>query len=333
MPLSNLEIHWVVEELQPAVGSYLDRISDLDSGWKLKFGNMEIVADVPESIYISHHKRPARPPHGFTQYARKRLHGKLVSISQPGFDRIVVLGLDSGQKLVFELFSHGNAVIVGADGLIEKAFRDEEWSARKIKRGERYALPPSGKLDPREMTKGQFNALFGEKDVIHSLVSGIKMGGSYLELACAEAGVDKNAMQPNEKLFGLIKSYLESYEPGIQAGKPVVRRFPGKGFSPKKSLSEAIDELHAEAAPDSRMAEKVRRKIAQQEGAIAELERKAELYKEAGDAVYGHWQELAELIEKVGSLRKKGLSYDEINEKLGGKAFIDKKSQKMTVKL
>lgn len=332
MALSNLEIHWIVRELQPLVGLHFDRISDLDSGWKLKFGKHEVIAAVPDRLYLTMHKKPAIAPRGFTQYLRKHLHGKVAGISQPGFDRVVVFELDSGQKLAFELFAHGNAVLVGADGIIEKAFRDEEWSSRKIRRGEPYSLPPSEKLDPRTMTEEQFAGLFGEKDVIRSLVSGIKMSGKYLELACIEAGADKNAMEPNEKLFGVIKSYLESYEPGRQGG-PVVRKFPGEGFVPAKSFSEALDESYAEIIPDRRVSEKVNRKIAQQEKAIGELEERQSAYKNAGDAIYANWQVLSEIIKDIKSWRKSGLSYDEINEKLAGKARINKKTQRMTVEL
>jgi len=333
MPLSNLEIHWIVRELQPLTGVHFDKISDLESGWKLKFGSHEVIADVPEKMYMTMHRKSAREPRGFTQYVRKHLHGKVECVYQPGFDRVVVFGLDSGQKLAFELFAHGNAVLIGADGTIEKTFRDEEWSARKIKRGEVYLLPPSEKLDPREMTKEQFDALFGKKDVIRSLVAGIKMSGKYLELACIEAGVDKSTMRPNEKLREVIQSYLESYTPGIQGGVPVVQRFPGPEFIPKKSFSEALDECYAEITPDRHASEKVKRKIEQQGAAINELERKAGSYNAAGDAIYANWKALSELVDSIKSWREEGLDYDSINKKLAGKASINKKTQRLTVKL
>ena len=339
MPLSNLEIHWIVNELQPLVGLHFDRISDFESGWKLKFGKYEVVADVPEKMYITMHRKPAREPRGFTQYVRKHLRGKVAAVRQPGFDRIIVFEFEGGQKLAFELFARGNAVLVGADGKIEKAFRDEEWSARKIKRGEDYLLPPSDKLDPREMTDEQFKALFGERDVIRSLVSGIKMGGKYLELACVEAGVEKNAMRPNGKLLGVIRSYLTDYTPGLQAFQPpypllpVVQRFPGGEFVPKDSFSEALDESYAEIAPDTGASDKVRRRIEQQKTAVVELEKRAEQYKAAGDAIYANWQRLSEIVGSIKNWRKKGLDYDSINEKLGENASINKKTQKLIVKL
>jgi len=333
MPLSNLEIHWIVRELQPVVGRHFDKISDLDSGWKLKFGRYEIIADVPDKMYLTMHRKPAREPRGFTQYVRKHLHGRVERVYQPGFDRVVVFSLDSGQKLAFELFAHGNAVLIGADGTIEKAFRDEEWSARKIKRGEAYRLPPSEKLDPRDMTKEQFNALFGKKDIIRSLVAGIKMSGRYLELACIEAGVDKSAMRPNEKLLKVIRSYLENYTPGLQGDVPVVQKFPGQEFIPKESFSEALDECYAEITADTHASEKVKRKIEQQKVAIGELEKRAGNYKAVGDAIYANWKMLSELVESIKSWREEGLDYDSINKKLAGKAAINKKTQRLTIKL
>lgn len=329
MALSNLEVHWLVKEFQPLVGLFYDKISDLDSGWKIKFRSKEIVVEVPERIYFTQHKQEARAPHGFTQYCRKHLRGKIRGIYQPNFDRIVIFEFDSGQKLVFELFSKGNVVLVGADGKIEKSFHDEEWSARTIKRGDEYKLPPSNKLDPREMTKKEFDSLFGEKDIIRSMVSGINMSGKYLELACLDAGVDKNSMEPGKKLFDVIKSYLDDYEPGIDE-VPVVRKF-SDAFIAKENFSEALDDYYSEIAPVTTKSEKVMRKIAQQEESIKELGKKSAEFKEKGDAIYANWQQLDELMKNIKQWREQGLSYDEINKKLGKKGVINKKTQKLTV--
>ena len=332
MALSNLEVHWAVQELQCIVGSHFDKISDLASGWKLKFGKVEAVVEVPERIHLTSHKQQATEPRGFTQYCRKHLHGKVEKVWQPGFDRVVVIKLDSGQALVFELFSKGNVVLVGKDGKAEKTFRGEEWSDRKLKRGEKYSFPKSRKMDPREMTEKEFGALFGEKDVIHSLVGGIKMSGKYLELACERAGVDKNAEKPGKKLFGEIKKMLDEYEPGADGGAPVVQRF-SESFEAKESFSEVLDEEYATTEADTAASDKVARKIKSQEKAIAEMEEKAEECRQKGDAVYSHWQELEELLEGVKKHREKGKSYDEINQMLAGKASINKKTHKMAVKL
>ncbi|MFC2175184.1 NFACT family protein [archaeon] len=331
MPLSNLEVHWAVQEMQCIVGTHFDKISDLSSGWKLKFGKQEIAVEVPERMHLTWHKQPASAPHGFTQYCRKHLHGKVVKVWQPGFDRVVVIELDSGQKIVFELFSKGNAIMVGADGKTEKTFRGEEWKDRVLKRGEEYSFPKSKKLDPREMAEKEFVGLFGEKDVIHSLAAGINMSGKYLELACVRAGVDKNASGPGKKLFGEIKKMLEEYEPGIDT-VPVVQKF-SDSFEPKETFSEALDECFATTEADTTASQRVARKIASQEKAIKEMREKRAAAKEKGDAVYSNWQELEELMENVKKWREKGKSFDEINQMLAGKASINKKTHKMTVKL
>ncbi len=310
--MSNLEVHWVVQELQCIVGTHFDKISDLQSGWKLKFGKTEVVADVPERIHLTWHKHQARAPHGFTQYCRKHVHGKVAKVWQPGFDRVVAIELDGGQALVFEMFAKGNAILVGPDGKTEKAFRDEEWKDRKIKRGVEYSFPKPGRLDPQEMTEKEFASLFGEKDVIHSLVAGVNMSGGYLEEACERAGVDKNSAKPGKRLFGEIKKMLEEE---------------------KQGFSEGLDEKYAVTEADTAASEKVARKLRRQEEAIKELEEKEVELREKGDTVYSHWKELEEVTEDVKKWREKGESYDEINKKLAGTALINKKTRKMTVKL
>lgn len=328
MPLSNLELHWSIYEMQCAVGYFLDKISDLETGFKLKFGKNEIYAGL-DRVHVTRLKQEAVAPHGFTQYCRKHLRGKLVRISQPNFDRVVVFEFDSGQKLVFEIFAKGNAILVGADGKTEKALRDEEWKDRTIKRGIEYKYPNSGKLDPREMTETEFQALFNQKNVIHSLIAGINMSKKYLELACERANIAKESNKPSKKLFTEIKKMLESYEPGIDT-VPVVQKFTSE-FEPRESFGEALDEKHSIIKPDTSSSERIKRKIKQQEDAISQLNQKAEEYKAKGDAIYEHWQELNTLIESIKEMREKGLSYDDINRKMEGKARIDKKTHKLTV--
>lgn len=333
MALTNLEVHWLVRELQCLVGCHFDKISDLDSGWKLKFGKNELVVDVPERLHLSWHKRQGQEPHSFAQYCRAHMHGKVMAVRQPGFDRVVAIDLEGGQTLVFELFSDGNAVLVGANGATERAFRDGAWKDRVIKRGEKYAFPASGKLDPREITEAQFNALFGEKDVIHSLISGVNIAGKDAELACAGAGQEKTAKKPNAKLFAALKRLLEDYAPGIQ-GTPTVREIPGAGkFEPKESFNRALDDYYAVIQPEVTGSGKVERKIRQQEEAIAALEKKADELKAKGDAIYERWQELEKALAGVKKLRAEGRSYDDIGKMLAGKGSIDKKTKKLTVKL
>jgi len=298
--------------MQCLVGSHLDKISDLQSGWKLKFGKAEVVADPPERIHLTRHKHQARAPHGFTQYCRKHLRGRVVAVEQPGFDRIVVFELDSGQRLVFEMFAKGNAVLVGAGGKTEKAFRDEEWKDRVIRRGAEYSLPKSGRLDPREMTEKEFAELFGERDVIRSLAAGVNMSGATLEGACRRAGVDKESMEPGEKLFAEIKKVVGE---------------------PREGFGAELDDRYAVSEADTAVSDKVARKLAQQEKAVRELEQKAVEMRERGDAVYAHWQELEGLVKTVQEMRDKGASYDDINKTLAGKASINKKTHKMSVKL
>jgi len=341
LPLSNLEVHWLVRELQCIVGTHFNRIADMESGWKLKFGNFELIADVPDRLYLTTRKQNAIEPRGLTQYCRAHLHGKVKRVWQPGFDRVVAIELDTGQSIVFELFSNGNLVLV-SNGITEKAFREEEWKDRAIRRGKPYSFPNSGKLDPREMTLEQFNALFTGKDVIHSLLAGINMAGRELELACLRAGVDKASMTltpgqrpglaAGDRLYEEIKALLGAYEPGLSPLGAVAVHWPGEAFEPRASLSEALDESYSHIVADTSSSDKVMRKIASQERAVGELAAKADGAKAKGDAVYEHWTELEALLQAVEKMKESGLSRADINKKLAGKATVNEKTGKITVK-
>jgi len=80
----------------------------------------------PDRAFISKYKRdnPQKPP-GFAMELRKHL-GKVDSVKQKGFDRILVL--ESGDvKLIAEMFGRGNFILTKEDKIIG-ALREEKWA-------------------------------------------------------------------------------------------------------------------------------------------------------------------------------------------------------------
>ncbi len=327
MALSNLEVHWLVEELKSAEGSWFQKFWKLDTGYKLRLRgkeNIDIIINPPECMYQTRYEFKGTEPDSFVMKIRKELDkSKLAKIKQPNFDRIVELEFDNGKRLVIELFSKGNIILVGPDGNTIVAKRYEEWRDREIKPRRPYKYPTSSGLNPFTMTLEEFNAIFTEKDIIRSLVKGIKLGNVYLEEACYLAGEDKNSKFPAnlEKLFKTIKELLNKKEPGIQ-GRPVLFKLHvlNEEFIPKPNFNSALDDFYSEKVETPRTdnkLDKLRKRLREQEAALEKLKKEAEECKKIGDLIYANYQRIEEILKEIKKLRDAGLSWGEISSKLG----------------
>ncbi len=133
-------------------------------------------------------ENPQNPPM-FCMLLRKHLSGgKLVSVAQPGMERIIELsvesknelGDDTQKKLVIEIMGrHSNIILVDENGRVMECARrvDATVSSRRIViPGARYELPPSqNKISPLDVE---------ENDVIENVLgcpSDVKLDGYILE--------------------------------------------------------------------------------------------------------------------------------------------------------
>ncbi len=336
--LANLEIHWVVEEMKSLEGGWFQKFWDLGEGYKMRINAerpVDIVINPPEYVYMTKYRIPSVEPKAMTMKIRKELHrARLVLVTQPNFDRIVEFRFDNGYRLVVELFSKGNLILVSPDGKTVVARRYEEWKDRAIKPGVEYRYPRSDSLDPRTMSLEEFSKIFVEKDIIRSLVKHVKLGNIYLEEACRLSGEDKNAEKPQdlEKLYNTIKGMLQLKEPCLV---DIPRVIPINGECKKKfkSFNEALDEFYTkgrEAKPrENEKLEKLKRILEEQERSLKELEEKAEEYKKIGDAIYANYNKLNEILGRIRELRSKNVDWREIEKLLGVK--IDEKKGKVYV--
>ncbi|MBI4139646.1 NFACT family protein [Candidatus Woesearchaeota archaeon] len=148
--LTALDVHHVVQRLNNFVGSR----------FKNAYHNRELVIiQLHKSETINIHITPSQifedskgvvplRPSPLAQILRNSLTGsKLVSVEQPGTERIIFLSFDGVKKsnLVIELFSTGNLIITDNNGVIITAKTFKEWKHRSIKKGVVYSLPPACK--------------------------------------------------------------------------------------------------------------------------------------------------------------------------------------------
>jgi len=363
--IANLELGVLARELDVALaGARLQKFYELgENEFRLEFhaprrGTLDLAVELKKRLHLTKYVKPAPgQPSQFAMQLRKHLDGAEVRhVLQAGTDRVLVIGLgvktDAGileKKLVLEMFSNGNIALTGDNDKIIACYRMEEWSDRKIKRGEAYALPASPRLNPFTLTREQLaGALKSRKKLVAALAASVDLGGTYLEEVVARAGMDVKTPAEGlhaddvEKLlaaFAEVSSLAATPKPTayFTGGVPVeFAAFPLKkpavaGLEAKEypSFSELLDDVTASACEPSaeRKAasvkfaeEKVRIEsvLRSQADAVARLQGEAEAEKAAGDKLYERFEEIEELLQAIRAARKSNKSWKEIEGALAG---------------
>lgn len=146
-----------------------------------------------------------------SMFLRKHVGGKRVErVYQHESDRIIVFEFNEF-KLIVEFFSHGNFVLVDANGVIMFTMRKEEWKDRKLARGEAYAFPSNAggkvKEDYAPVTKEDVVAK-GVNAALDDYYSNIKVENPKVtklraRLAAQEASFDEfKKLADDERLKG-----------------------------------------------------------------------------------------------------------------------------------
>lgn len=166
MPLDAITIHALTHELSTKLeGGRIDKVQQperdmLVISLRADGENMRLVLAAGTGnarIHLSKgaFENPAEPPM-FCMLMRKHLVGaRILKVEQPGYERMVVLTLDThdelgisaGKKLVVELIGRSaNVILVGADGRIIDCMRRMDFAGDALRRllpGMIYRLPPA----------------------------------------------------------------------------------------------------------------------------------------------------------------------------------------------
>ncbi len=357
---SNFEYARICSELQPLVGSRLDKLYDMENGeFRLRFrlpGKYEdISVKLGERIHLTKYIRDApKEPSNLAMFLRKRIEGaRLESIKQHDFDRVVEFQFsgETPHSLVFEMFAEGNLVLVDSKRKILRVYRREEWKDRILKEGQEYKFPQSGRLSP-PFSPESLSRILESKQIISILASKTNFGNDYLEEACSRAGIapKANAKElPAEKLEALageLNRIFENPKPALylKDGKPFdysltkLGKYPNLEVRDAGSLSEAIDEcanfdIESEQSPVSieheKKVEKLRKRLELQKGHCERMLREAGELKKKGDEVYARYQEAEGILKTISEMKKQGKTWAEIKKALEGKCDIDEHSGKV----
>ncbi len=290
--------------------------------------NVDIVINPPEFAFITKRKFDCSADN-LSMKIRKELGGaRLIEVNQVNFDRIIQFKFNKAEVTI-ELFSHGN-IILTRDGITLSALRYENWKDREIRPKRKYA-PPKPTVNPYDINLEEFTSIFTEDNIMRSMVKHLKLGKDYIEKLISESGENKNSAKPKniQRMFNKMKEILEVLSPGIDT-KPVVMPITDN-FKPMKSFNDALDEFYGNKLVKNKVNPKLEKRLDEQLKALSEMKKKAVEYKEIGDKIYEHMQDLKEILDKIKKMRKNGKEWREIEKELNVK--IDEKSGKMWVDL
>lgn len=378
--LAAIELKVLVQELKQLENSRLDRPYDLQgssSGKQLvlQLNKSEATGSSkrflailsPSSIFFSLRKpATSEVPGSFCTFLRKHLdNARLVSIAQFGSERILELVFSSktGElKLVVELFSKGNVLLLDEKGIIIAAAEQQNWKDRTVRPGFNYSPPPSS-ADFASIEFSQFSAavLSSEKDsVVKCLATDLGLSGVYAEELCASANIGKEK-KPSElseselqQLFSSLQQ-LTSRKPNPVAVLDDTGRisevfpFPTAAIAAAKtrqfsSFSEAVEAImlqqqsSAVSPAEAALSRKIREMeiaIDQQNSTIAGMGKAVEENTKIAEEIYVHYQEIKQVLDDYNKLRK-SFTQEQLKEYFKGNKLvknIDEKTGTITVEI
>ena len=374
LEIPNLTLSFLVHELKPLlVNAYVNKVQQMQNQI-IKFkvhtsqGDRTLLISA-NSIYLTAYPAQAKPnPTSFAGFLIKHLNNeRILKFEQIGSERIVVLEFRSC-KLYCELFAEGNIIFTDLENKILMPFKPKSWSVRTLKKGETYQLPPARGFNPNTVSFSEFSQALktSSKNLIQSLVSKINLAPVIAEQICADCSSEKT-LSPEKlspiqikHLFERLQFYyIQSLQTLVQ---PTLIQSPNKQFllpfslplfsqvEQKKytSFTHALDELNlgtvTQASPQAvketqaqiKHLSELEYSIQQQHVLLNECQEKAKEYAEAGERIYSHYPELAEVLVWIQENLNKKSTEEQVAQAKKKFAFIqhlDVKKNELIVEL
>jgi predicted ribosome quality control (RQC) complex YloA/Tae2 family protein len=363
--LSSFDVSAVVAELQRRTGWHLDKVyhprwDHLVLSIRGAGGGKEYLHfHVGRWIFLSKAAREMpQQPSDFAMMLRKRVtNARIAGVRQQGFDRIVVLTLEKEETfdLVLELFADGNVILV-KDGTIVQPLTSHTWKHRDVKAKREFAFPPPVP-DPGTMDAAALLEVLrsSDSDLVRTLATKLNVGGRYSEELCARTGLSPGTKasglgeeQAAALLDALRAMMAEAASSGIgllysKGGVPedvapfAMGTYAGLEAREFPSFSEAVEEYVSKKPAakkekpkeETKEFEKLKRRVAQQEAAVVNLQDEARAAQTAGDHLFAHYSE----VEKAISEGRRRAVAGEGMEDIPGFVRYDPKKSLLTVEV
>jgi len=201
--LSSLDVYYLVKELRPLLEeAFVDKIYQRDGEFLIrmrspKAGKQQLYIKAPDATFLTDHRFSwPQDPQGFCMQLRKHLsNSKMSAIEQHAFERIIELTFVKGSvswKLVLELFSKGNIILVNSEGLIRGVWDLQRWKDRTLRVNAPYEYPPT-MVDTPKLSEQELSELFVSSglELVKFCATKLGLGGKYAEELVSRSGLDK----------------------------------------------------------------------------------------------------------------------------------------------
>jgi predicted ribosome quality control (RQC) complex YloA/Tae2 family protein len=330
--VTSLDIRHLVREISPLVeDSFVDKVyqgKEEKGEFLLKLrsprtGKQQLYLKAPEALFLTDRRFtwPTAPP-GFCMQLRKHLtNARLVNVTQHGFERIVELSFEKGPerwKLVVELFSKGNVVLVNSEGVIRGVLDLQRWKDRTLRVNAPYEYPPAV-VDAPTLSIEELVALFetSKKDFVRFSAAVLGLGGKYAEELVARTGIPKDTKSVPAESWPMIYAALQTLfdaplEPVMKTDTADAAAFPLSAWPTAErtaSFSLAVETLilatqettaeEAQTAVASGVNDKRQRIIDEQNKNMERFDQETLSCQKQGELIYQHYQELSKLLSTL----------------------------------
>ncbi len=355
--MTSVDIAAAIHELQSLINAYISNIYLIEEQFfVLKFRGVSVRGDLViepgKRIHLSIFKRetPKHPSEKVMILRRFMKGARIASISQHGFDRLVILSFSKEGKeyqAVIELFGKGNFVVIDANNRVVFALWYRKMRDRDLLPGKEFEFPPILGTPLVNITYDDLTQRVesGDQDVevVRFLAKSFSGGGPLAEEILHRATIPKNqklSMLKPENLDAIIKAaqgireqiYASSLSPVLvkdEEGEPVnCHPFPYQSQNNQTELVDtfntALDQyftpIEGRKVLELRQYERkklnLEKILMKQKEHLDHLLTQAEDEKNLGNLVYEFFQPLNELLEIIRKARKDGHNWDEIELKL-----------------
>lgn len=311
-------------------------------------GKVSLLISLPDYLTLS--KRvltTPEKPSSFVMNLRKYLdNARLISIEQPSLERILIFNMyaqGSEMKLIFEMFSKGNILLIDSNNKIVFTYRKEIWKDREVKRGLDYVFPPS-KKSCFNISKEDFN-LNGKNTIMAGILSKISLAPKYLEYIILSTGEDPKSESFSEgsidKIISKVNEFKEInifYTYGETEKELSLIKLNKENEKQFDKITEAIDYVYEPSFQENKVKSKIKDKSIKLEEHLSKQldEHKIEhdnTIKKA-EFIYENYNKVEYVLNYVNSLIEKGMSEKEINDILEkNKMSVDLKEKKVKIKV
>ncbi len=318
---------------------------------KGNYKNPFILIEPGIRIHISEFKysTPERPEDKILAI-RSHLKGTSVTnIKQIEFDRLVELEFsgDQSYKVIVELFgSKPNFVVVGEGNRVIFASWYRKMRHRDVLPGKEFVLPPSRGQPILSMSSDDIQKIIGasknaEEEIVRVLAREAGGGGVLMEEILARAIIPKNKMCTAifdgdiERIVSVIQEItqdLETLDPSVSLNsqeqpisfQPITYKSNPYQIKKFDSFSSALDFFYSQESPMvspgldryQRKREQYQKVLHSQQETLNNHIQKQISYKNVGDAIYLHLNDIDELLSTILTARKNNVTWEDITEKL-----------------